>query len=86
MIADIGGIGGGYPDAEPGQRPWNRFALFNAHARNKRSITLDLRQDYGRETFMRLDDVSDVMIENNSVDLMNRSASVGKNFMPATRI
>ena len=72
MIADIGGIGGGYPDAEPGQRPWNRFALFNAHARNKRSITLDLRQDYGRETFMRLVDVSDVLIENNSVDLMNR--------------
>jgi crotonobetainyl-CoA:carnitine CoA-transferase CaiB-like acyl-CoA transferase len=72
MIADIGGIGGGYPDADPGQRPWNRFALFNAHARNKRSATLDLRQEEGREAFLRLVDVSDVMIENNSVDLVDR--------------
>ena len=72
MIADIGGIGGGYPDAEPGDRPWNRFALFNAHARNKRSVTLDLRQERGKETFLQLVDVSDVLIENNSVDLMDR--------------
>ena len=72
MVADIGGIGGAYPDGEPGERPWNRFGLFNAHARNKRSVTLDLRQEYGTETFMRLVDVSDVLIENNSVDLMDR--------------
>ena len=72
MIANLGGIGGGYPDAEPGERPWNRFALFNAHARNKRSITLDLRQDRGKEAFLQLVDISDVLIENNSVDLMDR--------------
>ena len=72
MIADIGGIGGAYPDADPGERPWNRFGLFNVHARNKRSVTLDLRKERGREAFLRLVDVSDVMIENNSVDLMDR--------------
>ena len=72
MVADIGGIAGAYPDADPGERPWNRFGLFNVHARNKRSVTLDLRQERGRETFLRLVDVSDVMIENNSVELMDR--------------
>ena len=72
MVADIGGIAGAYPDADPGERPWNRFGLFNVHARNKRSVTLDLRQERGRETFLRLVDVRDVMIENNSVELMDR--------------
>ncbi|MEM8922936.1 MAG: CoA transferase [Actinomycetota bacterium] len=70
LIADQGGIFGGYPDAEGGDRPWNRIALFNAHARNKRSVTLDLRRDSGREAFLRLIEHCDVMIENNSVDLL----------------
>ncbi|MEL7209283.1 MAG: CoA transferase, partial [Actinomycetota bacterium] len=70
MVADIGGIFGGYPDAVAGERPWNRVALFNAHARNKRSVTVDLRLDSGREAFLRLVEQCDVMIENNSVDLL----------------
>ena len=72
MITDIGGIFGGYPDGEPGERPWNRVALFTAHARNKRSVTLDLRKDLGRETFLQLVDECDVLIENNSVDLLDK--------------
>ena len=72
MVAEIGGIFGGYPDADPGERPWNRKALFNAHARNKRSITLDLRKPLGRETFLRLVDQCDVMIENNSIELLSK--------------
>ena len=72
MVEDIGGIFGGYPDADPGERPWNRMALFNAHARNKRSVTLDLRKELGRETFLRLVDECDVMIENNSIDLLEK--------------
>ncbi|MDG2111829.1 MAG: CoA transferase, partial [Actinomycetota bacterium] len=72
IITDIGGIFGGYPDGEPGDRPWNRIALFNAHARNKRSVTLDLRKDSGRELFLRLAEECDVMIENNSVDLIDK--------------
>ncbi|MDH3680735.1 MAG: CoA transferase [Acidimicrobiia bacterium] len=70
MVTDLGGIFGGYPDADPGERPWNRMALFNAHARNKRSVTLDLRKPLGRETFLRLVDHCDVMVENNSIDLL----------------
>ncbi len=72
MVADAGGIFGGYPDADPGPRPWNRVALFNAHARNKKSITLDLRQQAGREALLRLAEHCDVMIENNSVDLIDK--------------
>ena len=72
MVQDLGGIFGGYPDTEPGSRPWNRIALFNAHSRNKRSITLDLRKDLGRETFLELIETCDVMIENNSVDLIDK--------------
>jgi crotonobetainyl-CoA:carnitine CoA-transferase CaiB-like acyl-CoA transferase len=72
MVAELGGIFGGYPNAEPGERPWNRIALFNAHARNKRSVTLDLRKDLGREAFLRLVEECDVMVENNSVDLLDK--------------
>jgi crotonobetainyl-CoA:carnitine CoA-transferase CaiB-like acyl-CoA transferase len=72
LIVGIGGIFGGYPDADPGARPWNRVALFNAHARNKRSITLDLRKPLGRESFLRLAERCDVVIENNSVDLVDK--------------
>jgi crotonobetainyl-CoA:carnitine CoA-transferase CaiB-like acyl-CoA transferase len=72
MISGIGGIFGGYPDAEPGERPWDRVSLFTAHARNKRSITLDLRQDSGREAFLRLVDESDVLVENNSAELLDK--------------
>ncbi|MEM7337570.1 MAG: CoA transferase [Actinomycetota bacterium] len=72
IVADIGGIFGGYPDADPGERPWNRVALFNAHARNKRSVTLDLRTDLGRETLLRLVEECDILIENNSIDLLSK--------------
>ena len=71
-VTDAGGIMGGYPDGEPGERPWNRVALFNAHARNKKSITLDLRLDGGREAFLRLVEQSDVLIENNAVPLLDK--------------
>ncbi len=70
ILEDIGGIFGGYPDGRGGDRPWNRIALFNAHARNKRSVTLDLRKESGREAFLRLVDHCDVLVENNSAELL----------------
>ncbi len=54
-----------YPDGEPGERHWNRFAIFQSHARNKLSMTVDLRRPEGVEIFHRLLQVSDVFIENN---------------------
>jgi len=70
VLTEGDGIFSGYPDGEPGERPWNRLGLFNSHARNKRSVTLDLRRDSGREMFLRLAETCDVMVENNSVDLL----------------
>jgi crotonobetainyl-CoA:carnitine CoA-transferase CaiB-like acyl-CoA transferase len=57
---------GHYPDNDPGSRPWNRSSAFNGHARNKRSVTLNIDQPEGRATFDRLVAVSDVFVENNA--------------------
>ena len=56
---------GAYPDFEPGQRPWNRFAGFNVHGRNKLGITLDLTQPEGTAVLDRMVAISDVLVENN---------------------
>ena len=63
---------GGYPDREPGDRPWNRSPIFNAHARNKLSMTVDLSQPRGIEIFKDLVRTSDVFVENNVADRMDR--------------
>ncbi len=54
-----------YPDAEPGLDPWNRFASFNSHARNKRSMTCDIMSPEGREALLKLVAQCDVLVENN---------------------
>ena len=61
--ARAGGMG--YPDNDAGKRPWNRSAVFNAHGRNKRSVTIDLTSPEGQEAFERLIAASDGLIENN---------------------
>ncbi len=53
------------PDLDPGPDPWNRGAAFNAHARNKKAMTADITSPEGRETFLKLVEVSDVVVENN---------------------
>ncbi|HEX5268503.1 MAG TPA: CoA transferase [Acidimicrobiales bacterium] len=72
LVPILGPIFGGYPDMDAGKRPWNRVALFTAHARNKKSVTLALQRPLGRETFLRLAEQCDVLIENNSVDLLDK--------------
>src|SRR6266508_956922 len=44
----------GYPDLEPGERPWNPFAMFNMHARNKLGMTVDLMRPEGRQVLLDL--------------------------------
>ncbi len=54
---------------KPGHDPntaHNTFLLFNAHARNKLSMTANLRTPKGMDIFKRLIKVSDVFIESNS--------------------
>lgn len=62
-----------YPDNDPGPHPWNTCAEFNSHARNKRSVTLDTWTAEGKELFRRLIAVSDVFVENNAPETIERS-------------
>lgn len=63
---------GGVPGRVPGERPFNRSPMFNSHARNKLSMTVNLRDPGGREIFNRLVAVSDVLIENNPTETMDK--------------
>jgi crotonobetainyl-CoA:carnitine CoA-transferase CaiB-like acyl-CoA transferase len=62
----------GYPDGEPGKRPWNRFSLFNSPNRNKLSMTVDLTKPKGIDILRRLVKMSDLFIENNAPNTMDR--------------
>ena len=61
-----------FPNHDPGERPWNRSASFNAHARNKCSMTVDLRRPEGQETLDRLLEMADGVVENNVPVSMER--------------
>jgi crotonobetainyl-CoA:carnitine CoA-transferase CaiB-like acyl-CoA transferase len=65
LVLAQGASGMGYPDDDAGERPWNRAAPFNCHARNKLSMTVDLTRPEGQEVFERLVAMSDGLIENN---------------------
>src|SRR5439155_14045561 len=47
-------------------------ALFNAINRNKRSVTLNLKSDPGRDLLLRLVDRADVLVEGNRPGVMDR--------------
>ena len=66
---------GGYPDLDAygtKNRSWNRFPWFNYHARNKLSMTVDLTRPKGMDIFKRLIAKSDVFMENNAPDTMEK--------------
>lgn len=63
---------GGLPGRVPGARPFNRSPMFNSHARNKLSMTVNLLDPGGREIFNRLVAISDVLIENNPTETMDK--------------
>lgn len=63
---------GALPNREAGKRPWNRHPLFNAHARNKRSMTVDLLKPEGLRIFKKMVAVSDVLVENNPTETMEK--------------
>lgn len=71
-LLGIGQYTGCYPDMEPGERPWNRSGNYVAHSRSKKSCTLDVRRPLGLETFLRLVDQADVLIENASVRVADK--------------
>ena len=61
-----------YPDGEPGERPYNRAGRFNSYNRSKIGLTLDLRSEDGKDLMRNLVEISDVVVENFSVDVMKR--------------
>jgi crotonobetainyl-CoA:carnitine CoA-transferase CaiB-like acyl-CoA transferase len=70
MLANATHLLAGFPDWEPGEHPWNRHPMFNAHARNKLSMTVDLARPEGYDIVRRLVGMSDVIIENNATGVM----------------
>ena len=53
-----------------GGRPWDRTSMFNRHARNKLSCTVNLPR--GRDLILRLVEKCDILIENNIPGMMNK--------------
>ncbi|MCZ6658314.1 MAG: CoA transferase, partial [Gammaproteobacteria bacterium] len=59
-----------YLGGDPGEDPWNRQGVFVKLNRNKKSVAIDLKAAAGRETFLELVGVADVVIENFSARAM----------------
>ncbi|MEZ5407092.1 MAG: CoA transferase [Acidimicrobiales bacterium] len=51
--------------------PWNSAYYFNEYNHSKRSLTLDLAQEAGRQVFLRLVAEADVVIENYRADVLD---------------
>ena len=58
--------------AQPGSpEPWNSSYYFNTYNRSKKSVTLDLAQERGREVFLQLLVHCDVLVENYRADVLD---------------
>ena len=66
------GAGRVYPGGEPGERPWNRAGHHVHRNVNKMSVTLDLSSARGKELFLSLAKVCDVLAENFRASVMDR--------------
>jgi len=58
--------GATFPDRDPGARPYDRYAVFNWHARNKLSVCMNLDTPEGHAAALKLLQISDVFVENNA--------------------
>ena len=65
LLSTMSPSAGGYPNNEPGPRPWNYNPTFSQLYRNKKSFTVDWRRPEGMAIIERLVAKSDVFIENN---------------------
>ena len=61
-----------YPGGDPGERPWNRAAHHVHRNINKLSVTLDLSAPRGKELFLDLARICDVLVENYRASVMDR--------------
>ncbi len=79
LLADMGAVvvkmentGGGDPFRKWGREPRMYSPLFRSYNRNKRSMTLNLRDPDGKEIFLRMAAAADVVIENYRPGVMER--------------
>ncbi|HIN06085.1 MAG TPA: CoA transferase [Dehalococcoidia bacterium] len=63
-VTRTGGYAGAFPDGEHGEDWWNRPSTYNLIHRGKRSLTLDMTDERGRDLFRQMLSVSDVLMEN----------------------
>ena len=63
---------GGDPFRKWGREPRMYSPLFRSYNRNKRSMTLNLREPGGREVFLRMAGDADVVLENFRPGVMER--------------
>ncbi len=61
-----------HPGGVPGERPWNRAAHHVNRNANKLGLTLDLATPRGRELFLELAKLCDVLTENYRASVMDR--------------
>jgi crotonobetainyl-CoA:carnitine CoA-transferase CaiB-like acyl-CoA transferase len=61
-----------YLNNELGDDPWNRGMLHLRRHRNKLGITLDLSHAEGRDVFLKLAAVSDIVVENFRIGVMEK--------------
>ena len=73
QLAEQGRLVGAYPGFDPKHDRWNRSPSFNAHARNKKSMACDVMTAEGREAFLRLIAASDVFVENNVPETIEKA-------------
>ena len=59
-----GGFAGAFPENQLGEDWWNRPSTYNLLHRGKQSITLDMTNPKGRELFVELVKISDIVMEN----------------------
>ncbi len=61
---------GVYPDRDPGQRPYDRNALYNSVNTGKLGLTFDLNDSDARNAFLQIVSISDVVAENFSARVL----------------
>ena len=55
-----------FPDADPGEHPWNRMGIWNKMNRSKRSLAVDAKDPDGADVLRRLVESADVVLHNYS--------------------
>ncbi|MBV9604094.1 MAG: CoA transferase [Solirubrobacterales bacterium] len=53
-----------FPDADPGERPWNRQGMWNKMNRSKRAVALDAKTEDGAAILKRLIGEADIVLQN----------------------